>query len=144
MKLQFFNFLFIDYREREKRGRERKRERNIDLLFHLFIQWLLLVWAMTGDWTHNLGLSGNTLTNWAMQPGLELQFLKITGNTLTFFMTPNTATGVNLAREETFYPPLAFPWAVRSGMPAAHTPHTQNPQMQAGWRVWFSQAPVSP
>lgn len=33
---------------------EREEETNIDLLFHLFN----MVCALMGDWTHNLGMSG--------------------------------------------------------------------------------------
>ena len=43
-------------------GRERERERNSDRSFrcstYLWIHWLLLVCALTGDGTCNLGLSG--------------------------------------------------------------------------------------
>ena len=32
-----FSFLFIDFRERKERREERKREKDNDLLFHLFM-----------------------------------------------------------------------------------------------------------
>ena len=49
-----FYFLIL---ERYRKG-ERVIETNINLLFHLCIHWLLLVCALTGDQTHNLGILG--------------------------------------------------------------------------------------
>ena len=49
----FFNFYLFLEREREKGGGREEvgdRERNIDLLFHLFMHhWLILLCALTGD-----------------------------------------------------------------------------------------------
>ena len=47
------SFLFIDFRERK-----REKERNINLLFHLFMHCLLLVCALNRERTSNLGVSG--------------------------------------------------------------------------------------
>ena len=60
-----FLFLFIDFREKER------EEKNIDLLFHLFMHsWLILVCALIGDQTHNLGVyQDDSLTNGASQTG---------------------------------------------------------------------------
>ena len=62
--LFIFKFVFIDFRER-KRKREREREMNrekwICCCFHCCIHWLILVCALAGGWTHNLGILGMTL-----------------------------------------------------------------------------------
>ena len=54
-------FVFIDLERRGGREgwkeEERKRERNINLLFHLHTHWLILVCALTLELTHNLGES---------------------------------------------------------------------------------------
>ena len=64
----FFYFIFgFDDRERE-------RERNIDLLFYLFMHSLVAsVFALTGDWTYSLGISG-WLSNYEL-PSQDLGFL---------------------------------------------------------------------
>ena len=70
----FFNFVFIDFRKKERKG---EREKNINLLFHLCVHWLLLGCALTRDRTHNLGLSGchsNQLSYW---PGLQCKNLQL-------------------------------------------------------------------
>ena len=48
-------------RERE-RDKERERERSICSAY-LYIHWLLLVCALTGDRTHNLGVWGGGHSN---------------------------------------------------------------------------------
>lgn len=53
------------FSEREK-GREKKRQREggregdrfVVLLIYIYFHWLLLVCALTGDRTHNLGVPG--------------------------------------------------------------------------------------
>ena len=46
-------------RRREKKGQgERERETSICCSAYLCIHWLLLVCALTGDGTHNLGVLG--------------------------------------------------------------------------------------
>ena len=55
--IYLFIYSFIYFGEREEGWGE--RERNIDLLFHLFMHyWLLFVCVLTEDQTHNLGVSG--------------------------------------------------------------------------------------
>ena len=44
---------FIIFRERK-----RERETSVCCSTHLCIHWLILVWALTGDRTHNLGVLG--------------------------------------------------------------------------------------
>ena len=56
--LYFFTFLFIDLRER--RGREREKEGNVDLLFNLV---LLLVYALTKIESATLVYRDSTLSN---------------------------------------------------------------------------------
>ena len=43
------------------------------MLYHqyLHIRWLLLSCALTRDWTHNHGLSGHALANWATRPAQQ-------------------------------------------------------------------------
>ena len=65
----FFNLLTF----RERQG---GRQRNISLLFPLFMHhWLTLVCALTGDWTHNLGHQDDSFTNWA--PGQGNYFFRL-------------------------------------------------------------------
>ena len=55
----FYFFLMGWFLERGRgRERERKRETSICCPTYLCIHHLLLVGALIGDWTHNLGLSG--------------------------------------------------------------------------------------
>ena len=48
--LKFFKLIL----ERERRG----GERSINLLFHLRVHWLILLCALRGEWTCDLGVSG--------------------------------------------------------------------------------------
>ena len=65
-RIWIFLYLLLILEEGRKEGgwgrqteRERERERDIDLLFHLFrIHSLILVCALTRDWTCNLGILG--------------------------------------------------------------------------------------
>ena len=50
-------FLLIDLRERERKGGERARETLNCYCTYLYIHWVILLCAQTGDWTHNLGIS---------------------------------------------------------------------------------------
>ena len=78
-----FCLLFFFRAKGKKGGREEQvgkagRDRSIDLLFHLFVlHWLILVCALTRDWTHNLGIwEDDTVGSWAIWPGPILPILK--------------------------------------------------------------------
>ena len=62
----FFKILFVVWLERE-----RDTSTSICCSIYLCIHWLILVCALNGDWTHNLGVSDDTQTNWATQSGLK-------------------------------------------------------------------------
>ena len=64
-----FFFKFIDWF-----FRERKRETSICCSTYLCIHWLILTCALTGDQTHNLGVSG--CSNWATWPVCEDSFIR--------------------------------------------------------------------
>ena len=57
MHLNIFNFILY-LLIWERKGGWSKREKNMNLLYNLHIHWSLLVSALTGDGTHNLGVSG--------------------------------------------------------------------------------------
>ena len=58
----FFNLLILGKTGRErKKKRERERETSICCSTYLCILWLILVCALTRDWSYNLGTSGTTL-----------------------------------------------------------------------------------
>ena len=61
--LDLCSFLFIDFRDKEKmrervRDRETQRGTSICCSTHLCIYWLILVYALTRDYTCNLGVFG--------------------------------------------------------------------------------------
>ena len=61
----------LDYREREGGKERERRERNVDLLFHLIMHTLISSCiTLTRDQTHNSGASDSALTNRAVHPGL--------------------------------------------------------------------------
>ena len=74
----FIRFIFfilcIDFRDREE-GRERERQRNINLLFHLLLHSLVDSYSvLNGDWTLNLGVLGR-LSNQLSCPARACVFL---------------------------------------------------------------------
>ena len=48
---------------------EREKETSIWCSTYWDTHWLILVCALTRDWTHNLGVSGRCSDNWATRPG---------------------------------------------------------------------------
>ena len=89
---KYFFLLFIDFRERQKKG---ERETSICCSTHLCIHWVILIRALTGDWIRNLGLSGwhsNQLSYLARAKNFRLK--KHAGfNPLTWFL--NSLAGHN-------------------------------------------------
>ena len=53
---------------------EKEGETSICCFTYICIHWLILVSALTWDWTHNLGYGDDALTNSATQPGWFLPF----------------------------------------------------------------------
>ena len=69
---------------------------------YLCIHWFILVCDLSGDWTHNLGVSGQRSANWATQSGLKSFFLnKYQNHIIVLCPAENRHTKVDITGEDT-------------------------------------------
>ena len=124
-----FYFLIL---ERYRKG-ERVIETNINLLFHLCIHWLLLVCALTGDQTHNLGILGQHSNHLSYPSRAEIShFLK------RFYLLIFRGEGRERGRETSMCCCLSCTPHWGPGPQPSHVPWLGIKQVTPWFSVWHS------